>query len=131
MSLNLYIIEYYSIEPGQANHLTSNQDAIWPPYGGSGGSSAGALSSGSSSSSTISTSYPSYLGCNVTSSPSTTYNPPVLTYTDLGVGANASTPSGNNAINVSIAHGQIAPTTAGMYTFPNDSFVSDIIAFRC
>ncbi|XP_059350441.1 protein lozenge-like isoform X2 [Daphnia carinata] len=99
---------------GQPNHLATNQDAIWPPYGGSGGSSAGALSSGSSSSSTISSSYPSYLGCNVTSSPSTTYNPPVLTYTDLGVGGNGSTPSGNNAVNVSIAHGQIAPTTAGM-----------------
>ncbi|XP_057364619.1 runt-related transcription factor 1-like isoform X1 [Daphnia carinata] len=102
------------LDAGQPNHLATNQDAIWPPYGGSGGSSAGALSSGSSSSSTISSSYPSYLGCNVTSSPSTTYNPPVLTYTDLGVGGNGSTPSGNNAVNVSIAHGQIAPTTAGM-----------------
>ncbi|XP_046442588.1 protein lozenge-like isoform X2 [Daphnia pulex] len=99
---------------GQPNHLSTNQDATWPPYGGSGGSSAGALSSGSSSSSTISSSYPSYLGCNVTSSPSATYNPPVLTYTDLGVGGSGSTPSSNNALNASIAHGQIVPTTVGL-----------------
>ena len=104
------------IDSGQPTHLSANQDAAWPPYG-SGGSSAGALSSGSSSSSTISSSYPSYLGCNVTSSPSTTYNPPVLTYTDLGVGGSGSTPSGNNVLNASIAHGQIIPTTAGMTHF--------------
>ncbi|XP_046649782.1 runt-related transcription factor 1-like isoform X1 [Daphnia pulicaria] len=102
------------LDGGQPNHLSTNQDATWPPYGGSGGSSAGALSSGSSSSSTISSSYPSYLGCNVTSSPSATYNPPVLTYTDLGVGGSGSTPSSNNALNASIAHGQIVPTTVGL-----------------
>ena len=107
---------------GQPNHLGTNQDATWPPYGGSGGSSAGALSSGSSSSSTISSSYPSYLGCNVTSSPSATYNPPVLTYTDLGVGGSGSTPSSNNTLNASIAHGQIVPTTVGMTHFSFNSF---------
>ena len=107
---------------GQPNHLGTNQDATWPPYGGSGGSSAGALSSGSSSSSTISSSYPSYLGCNVTSSPSATYNPPVLTYTDLGVGGSGSTPSSNNTLNAAIAHGQIVPTTVGMTHFSFNSF---------
>lgn len=92
----------------------NNQDGAWPPY--SAGSSAGALSSGSSSSSTISSSYPSYLGCNVTSSPSATYNPPVLTYTDISVGGSGSTaPSNNVVLDTSIAqHGQIAPSTAGM-----------------
>ena len=104
------------IDSGQPTHLSTNQDAAWPPYG-SGGSSAGALSSGSSSSSTISSSYPSYLGCNVTSSPSATYNPPVLTYTDLGGGGSGSTAPSNNVLNASITHGQIAATTAGMTHF--------------
>lgn len=111
------------IDPSQAtNHLSSNnQDAgSWPAYGvGAGG---GTTSGGSSNSSTVGGTYPPYLGCNVTSSPSTTYNPPVLTYTDLtggGAGSNSTATSNNNnnGLHPSITHGQIVPTTTG--TFQN------------
>jgi len=98
---------------------SNNQDAgSWPAYG----VGAGTTSGGSSSSSTVGSTYPPYLGCNVTSSPSTTYNPPVLTYTDLtGGGVSNSTATSNNnnnnGLHPSITHGQIVPTTTG--TFQN------------
>lgn len=94
-----------SLDQNQPNHLSTNQDGAWSAYGVGGGTLS---SGGSSSSSTIST-YPSYIGCNVTSSPSTTYNPPVLTYTDLNSGGNAN----SNGLHSSLALGQIGTNNAG------------------
>ena len=96
-----------SLDQNQPNHLSTNQDGAWSAYGVSGGTLS---SGGSSSSSTIST-YPSYIGCNVTSSPGATYNPPVLTYTDLNSGGNNT--NNNNGLHSSLALGQIGTTTTG------------------
>jgi hypothetical protein len=121
-----------------------NSDSVWPAYGGNVG--LGGSSGGSSTSSTIST-YPSYLGCNVTS-PTATYNPPALTYTELGSGGSGGGSAGapgagggagaasaaQNASSLpalhssSITHGQMAPTATGNNIFPDFfsfSFYSD------
>lgn len=110
-------VSLFIVDSSQPTHLITNQEGAWPSYSTGGGSSAGALSSGSSSSSTISNSYPPYLGCNSTSSPSATYNPPALTYTDLGVGGSGNSASSNNIIGTSITHGQVAPVSASGTVF--------------
>lgn len=80
------------------------------------------MSSGSSTSS--SASYP-YLtaGGNVaglTSSPGATYNPPVLTYTDLSAGSGIppSTNHNNNHLLSAVSAASIVPTTAGIRKIP-------------
>lgn len=97
---------FISLDQNQPNHLSTNQDGAWSAYGGVGG---GTLSSGGSSSSSTLSTYPSYIGCNVTSSPSTTYNPPVLTYTDLNSGSNAN----SNGLHSSLGLGQVGTNSSG------------------
>ena len=96
-------------DPTNQNVIVPASEANWPTYGSalSNGSSGGSSTIGGNGNS-----YPSYLtGCaNATSSPVTsTYNPPALSYTELGPNAN------NIALHSSILpHGQIV-ATSGIY----------------